>query len=112
MGGHWANLASIQSRATIGPPVKNCSLVEINDQGMSKDRRPNCHARIQEFASGGGGGGGGGPCQSDKKKLRQRFFSPQLILQKSMVNFKENYHFSRFQRGSNIFPGGGGSNFF
>ena len=38
-----------------------------------------------------------------------------------MVNFKENYHFSRFQRRSNIFqggggvrlfPGGGGSDFF
>ena len=29
-----------------------------------------------------------------------------------MVNFKENYHFSRYQRGSNIFQGGGGSNFF
>ena len=31
-----------------------------------------------------------------------------------MVNFKENYHFSRFRRGSNIFQvgGGGGSNFF
>ena len=27
-----------------------------------------------------------------------------------MVNFKENYHFSRFQRGSNIFQAG--SNFF
>ena len=25
-----------------------------------------------------------------------------------MVNFEENYHFSRFQRGSNIFEGGGG----
>ena len=25
-----------------------------------------------------------------------------------MVNFEENYHFSRFQRGSNIFQGGGG----
>ena len=25
-----------------------------------------------------------------------------------MVNFKEIYHFSRFQRGSNIFQGGGG----
>ena len=23
-----------------------------------------------------------------------------------MVNFKENYHFSRFRRGSNIFQGG------
>ena len=32
-----------------------------------------------------------------------------------MVNFKEIYHFSRFQRESNIFQGGGGgggSNFF
>ena len=27
-----------------------------------------------------------------------------------MVNFKEIYHFSRFQRGSNFFQGGGGSN--
>ena len=25
-----------------------------------------------------------------------------------MVNFEENYHFSRFQRGPNIFQGGGG----
>ena len=25
-----------------------------------------------------------------------------------MVHFKEIYHFSRFQRGSNIFQGGGG----
>ena len=25
-----------------------------------------------------------------------------------MVNFEENYHFSRLQRGSNIFKGGGG----
>ena len=29
-----------------------------------------------------------------------------------MVNFKENYQFSRFQSGSNIFQEGGGSNFF
>ena len=28
-----------------------------------------------------------------------------------MVNFEENYHFSRFQRGSNIFQGGGGGGF-
>ena len=70
------------------------------------------HVRIQEFSSGGVGGGG--PGQYDKKILTTFFFSPQLILQKSMVNFKEFYHFSRFQRGSNIFqgvqlfPGGGG----
>ena len=56
--------------------------------------------------------GGGGPGQSDKKALTAFFFSPQLILQSQMVNFKENYHFSRFPRGSNIFQGGGASNFF
>ena len=28
-----------------------------------------------------------------------------------MVNFEENYHFSRFQRGSNIFHGEGGGGF-
>ena len=50
----------------------------------------------------------GGPGQSDKKTLTTFFFSPQLILQSQMVNFKENYHFSRFLRGSNIFQGGGG----
>ena len=53
---------------------------------------------------------GGGPGQSDKKNSDNLFFSPQLILQSQMVNFKENYHFSRFLRGSNIFQGG--SNFF
>ena len=53
----------------------------------------------------------GGPGQSDKKSSDNLFFSPQLILQSHMVNFKENYHFSRFLRGSNIFQGGG-SNFF
>ena len=59
--------------------------------------------------------GGGAQGQSDKKALTTFFFfSPQLILQSQMVNFKENYHFSRFKRGSNIFHGGGGggSNFF
>ena len=59
------------------------------------------HARIQEFSSGVGG-----PGQSDKKSSDVFFFfSPHFILQKS------NGHFSRFQRGSNIFQGGG-SNFF
>ena len=57
-------------------------------------------------------GGGGGPGQSDKKPLTTFFFSPQLILQSQMVNFKENYHFSRFLMGSNIFQKGGGSNIF
>ena len=55
---------------------------------------------------------GGGQGQSDKKALTTFFFSPQLILQSQMVNFKENYHFSRFPRGSNIFQGGGGGHLF
>ena len=51
------------------------------------------------------GGGGGGPGQCDKKALTT-FFSPQLILQSQMVNFKES------SWGVQHFPGGGGSNFF
>ena len=61
-------------------------------------------------------GGGGGPGQSDKKALTTFFFfffffSPQLILQKSNGQFPRNLSFSRFQRGTIIFQGGG-SNFF
>ena len=72
------------------------SLSDLNDIGLS------C-ADPGIFVRGGGGQG-----QSDKKALTTFFFSPQLILQSQMVNFKENYHFSRFPRGSNIFQGGGG----
>ena len=43
-----------------------------------------------------------------KKSTDNVFFSPQLILQKSMANFKEIYHFSRFQRGPTFSRGGGG----
>ena len=55
----------------------------------------------------------GGPSQSDKKKKLWRFFFffflvLSLFYRSQMVNFKEIYHFSRFQRGSNIFQGGGG----
>ena len=84
-------------------------------QNVWPDLGPN-HARIQDFRQGGGGGSG----QSDKKGLTTVFFSPHFILQKSngqfhrklpffkvpeMVNFTENYLFSKFQKGS-IFPGG------
>ena len=68
------------------------------------------HARIQEFSSGGGGG----PGQSDKKSSDNVFFFfffflvLSLFYRSQMVNFKEIYHFSKFQRGSNIFQGGGG----
>ena len=57
-----------------------------------------------------------GPGQSDKKSSDNvvLFFFFFLVLslfyRSQIVNFKEIYHFSRFQRGSNIFQGG--SNFF
>ena len=60
----------------------------------------------------------GGPGQSDKKSSDNVsfflffFLVLSLFYRSQMVNFKEIYHFSRFQRGSNIFQGGGGSNFF
>ena len=60
------------------------------------------HARIQEYSSGGGG-----PGQSHKKALTTFFLDLSLFYRSQMVNFKENYHFSRFQRGFNIFQGGG-----
>ena len=54
------------------------------------------------------GGGGGGPGQSDNV-----FLVLSLFYRSQMVNFKETFHFTRFERGSNIFqrvqlfPGGG-----
>ena len=60
----------------------------------------------------------GGPRPTARKKLWQRSFFFFLVLNffysvLSMVYFKENYNFQRFQRGSNIFQGGdGGSNIF
>ena len=52
--------------------------------------------------------GGGGPGQSDKKSSDVFFFLVLSLFDRSqMVNFKVIYHFSRFQRGSNIFQGGG-----
>ena len=52
-------------------------------------------------------GRGGGPGQSDKKSSDNVFFLVlNLFYRSQMVNFKEIYHFSRFQRVSNIFQGG------
>ena len=69
---------------------------------LTRDRG---HARIQEFSSGG-------VQVSLTKKARTLFFLFFKVLsffyRSQMVNFKEIYHFSRFQRGSNIFQGGGG----
>ena len=60
---------------------------------------------------------GGGPGHLTKKALTTCFFFVFFFVhsrsyRRQMVNFKEINHFSRFQRGSNIFRGGGGSNFF
>ena len=61
----------------------------------------------------------GGPGQPDKKSSDNVFFFffffffylvLSLFNRSQMVNFKENYHFSRFHRGFNIFQGGGESN--
>ena len=50
---------------------------------------------------------GGGPGQSDKKSSDNVFFLVlDLFYRNQMVNFKAIYHFSRFQRVSNIFQGG------
>ena len=57
---------------------------------------------------------GGCPGQSDKISSDKVFFFFSFFLvlslfyRSQMVNFKEIYHFSWFQRGSNIFQGGGG----
>ena len=60
----------------------------------------------------GGGGGGGGVQISLTKKKALTFFPPFLVhslfFRSQMVNFIEIYHFSRFQRRSNIFQVGGG----
>ena len=70
-------------------------------------------------------GGGGGPVQSDKKSSDNVFFFfffffflvLSLFYRGQVVDFKEIYHFSRFQRGPSFFKGGptfsrggGGSN--
>ena len=56
------------------------------------------------------GEGGGGQGQSEKKALTTFFFFLVLSLfyRSQKVNFKEIYHFLRFQSGYNIFQGGGG----
>ena len=59
---------------------------------------------------------GGGPGQSDKKSSENVFFFfffffvLSLFFRSQMVNFKENYHFSRFQGVPNFSRRGGGSN--
>ena len=64
------------------------------------------HARIQEFSSGGS------RSVWQKTALTTLFFGPQLVLEKSKGQYLRNLSFSRFQRGSNIFQGGGGVQLF
>ena len=57
--------------------------------------------------------GGGVRVNLTKKALTTFVLVLSLFYCSQMVNIEENYHFSWFQRGSNIFQGwGGGSNFF
>ena len=69
-----------------------------------------CHARIQDFLSGGVQ-----VSLTKKKALTLFFFCFFLVLslfyRSQMVNFKEIYHFSRFQRGPTFSRGGGGPTF-
>ena len=68
---------------------------------------------------GGGGGGGGGVQVNRTKKalttfffpLFYRFFSPQLILQKSKGYFQRKLSFYKVPEGVQHFPGGGGGPF-
>ena len=65
-------------------------------------------------------GGGGGSMPDGQKWITYFFllllFCPQLNLQfiegVQWFYYRENYTFPRIQKGSNIFQGGGGSNFF
>ena len=42
LGAYWEVGRQLAKPSTIRPQVKICSLVEINDERRSKDRRPNC----------------------------------------------------------------------
>ena len=57
------------------------------------------------------GGGGSGSIRQKKPWQCLFFLVLSLFYWSQKVNFEENYHFSRFQRGSNIFQGGGGPTF-
>ena len=82
----------------------SCNILEL---GQSKQCRPRSNMwGSRNFRQGGV------QVSVTKKALTFFFFFLVLSLfyRSQMVNFKEIYHFWRFQRGSNIFQGG--SNFF
>ena len=63
----------------------------------------------RKFCRGGVGGMGGSRSVCQKSSdivFFLFFFSPRFFYSSQMVNFKEIYHFSRLQKGSNIFQGG------
>ena len=76
---------------------------EARGQGHSDPKIVRDHARIQEFSSGG-------VQVSLTKKSSDNvffFFLVLSLLYRSQIDqFKEIYHFSWFQRRSNIFQGG------
>ena len=91
-------------------------LPRVNEQNMRVSRN---------FCQGGGGGGRGWSRSIWQKSSDNVFLVLSLFYKSQMVNFKENYHFSRFlpvipvghtlkcslgvkRRGSNIFQAWGG----
>ena len=68
----------------------------------------------RNFRQGGGGGVQVSLTQnsSDNVFLLLFFLVLSLFYRSQMANFKEIFQFSRFQRGSNIFQGGGGVQLF
>ena len=68
--------------------------------------------RGSNIFQGGGGGGSSSNCQKTALTFSCVFFKSLTyftVLQRVSNGYlKENYNFPRFQRGSNIFQGGGG----
>ena len=89
--------------AIIGPPAPAFSCFLRNARAIMRGSR-----NLRR-----GGGGGGVQVSLTKKSSDKVFFLVlSLFYRRQMVNFKEIFHFSRFQRGSNIFQGGGGVQLF
>ena len=90
------------------PPWGAPQLPENNSHSPQIPKTPKAPCADPGFSSGG-------PGQSDKKALTTFFFFVFFLFFWSSAYFtevkwlikKKNYHFSRFQRGSNIFKGGG-----
>ena len=113
----WLNFTAIYRY------YNTCIKIQLNEN-TSVNRSTHNEDKVKKYSTNqgmrgsrnfvvGGGGGGSRPICQEKATCMTTFFSLQLILQKSNGYFEENYNFSRFQRGSNIFQGWMGvSNFF